>query len=93
MTEEPSGPAAHILPTSAIVPVIGTSREERIKARADLHQQTVLEAHEQNKIRDPEFATRIEVRGQPAFYWSPVIDQMKRDGRLGEEPHPADLRS
>ncbi|QDZ15762.1 hypothetical protein [Humibacter ginsenosidimutans] len=66
---------------------VGTTRAERTAAREDAHQAQVRESFASITQNSPWRAEELEqqlVRGEWIFYWSPVIDQMKREGRLVE---------
>lgn len=67
--------------------IIGTTRAERTAARETAHQEQAQRSFERHLLaggREAEEAEASLLRGQPVFYWSPVIDQFKREGRLNE---------
>lgn len=68
-------------------PRIGTTRVERTAARERDHQERARRNFEHHLMaggREEEDALAAMMRGEPLFYWSPVIEQLKRAGRLNE---------
>lgn len=68
--------------------IIGSTRAERTREREEQHmlQARVIWERNLNAYSEDvrEGARAAVVRGEPISYWSPVIDRLKRDNRLGE---------
>ncbi len=64
-----------------------TTTSGRQKARADEHHERVRDTARSHRLWGGERRRMVErtmVRGEWIFYWRPDIDQLKREGRLGE---------
>jgi hypothetical protein len=70
-----------------VKPIIGSTRAERTAAREDQMQQQVDDLREKRLDtggREAAEEVARTVRGESVFHWIPVIEQLKRQGRLGE---------
>jgi hypothetical protein len=74
-------------PGAVAAPRLGTTRAERTAARETFAQEqaraSFISIMENSPWRSDELKGQV-VRGEWIFYWPPVIEQMKREGRLSE---------